>query len=72
MTLENEALTLALGDRYVLEREVGAGGSATVYLARDVRHRRPVAVKVLHPHPTTCCRGECGFLEARCGSLCRW
>jgi eukaryotic-like serine/threonine-protein kinase len=42
-------LTAALGDRYILEREIGAGGMATVYLARDVRHRRSVAVKVVRP-----------------------
>src|SRR5690349_5319422 len=37
----------ALADRYVLEREVGRGGMATVYLARDLRHERRVAVKLL-------------------------
>jgi Tol biopolymer transport system component/tRNA A-37 threonylcarbamoyl transferase component Bud32 len=42
-------LSAALADRYVLERELGAGGMATVYLAEDVRHRRKVAVKVLRP-----------------------
>jgi hypothetical protein len=36
-------------DRYVVEREIGAGGMATVYLARDVRHHRAVAIKVLKP-----------------------
>jgi eukaryotic-like serine/threonine-protein kinase len=44
-------LTLADGlrDRYVLERELGAGGMATVYLAQDVKHHRRVALKVLRP-----------------------
>jgi serine/threonine-protein kinase len=39
----------ALADRYAIDREIGAGGMATVYLARDLRHDRPVAVKVLNP-----------------------
>jgi serine/threonine protein kinase len=43
------ALEAALGASYTLERELGRGGMATVYLARDVRHRRSVAIKVLHP-----------------------
>jgi serine/threonine-protein kinase len=42
-------LSVALADRYVIEREVGAGGMATVYLAHDVRHDRKVALKVLRP-----------------------
>jgi eukaryotic-like serine/threonine-protein kinase len=37
-----------LADRYTLERELGRGGMATVYLAQDLRHDRPVALKVLH------------------------
>ena len=40
-------LTGALADRYRIEREVGQGGMATVYLAHDLRHDRKVAVKVL-------------------------
>ena len=39
----------ALGDRYTVERELGRGGMATVYLARDLKHDRYVALKVLHP-----------------------
>jgi hypothetical protein len=43
------AFSDAIHDRYVIEREIGAGGMANVYLARDVRHARSVAVKVLRP-----------------------
>ena len=42
-------LAQVLADRYELERQVGEGGMATVYLARDVRHGRKVAIKVLKP-----------------------
>jgi tRNA A-37 threonylcarbamoyl transferase component Bud32 len=38
-----------LAGRYVLKREIGRGGAATVYLAHDIRHERLVAIKVLHP-----------------------
>jgi serine/threonine-protein kinase len=40
-------LTTALADRYRIERELGAGGMATVYLAQDLKHDRKVALKVL-------------------------
>ncbi|HET7468769.1 MAG TPA: serine/threonine-protein kinase [Gemmatimonadales bacterium] len=43
------ALAEALSDRYALEREVGRGGMATVYLAREAAGGRPVAVKAMHP-----------------------
>ena len=49
MTEPLERLQAALSGRYQVEREIGAGGMATVYLARDVRHDRPVAIKVLNP-----------------------
>jgi len=44
-----ESLRGALADRYAVERELGRGGMATVYLARDLKHGRPVAIKVLRP-----------------------
>ena len=44
-----ERLAAALRDRYRIERELGAGGMATVYLAHDLKHHRPVALKVLRP-----------------------
>ncbi|HEY9384300.1 MAG TPA: WD40 repeat domain-containing serine/threonine protein kinase [Gemmatimonadales bacterium] len=43
------SLQTALADRYHLERELGAGGMATVYLAQDLKHDRQVALKVLKP-----------------------
>ncbi len=44
-----ERLREALADRYEVERELGRGGMATVYLARDLKHDRPVAIKVMRP-----------------------
>jgi len=44
-----EQLKQALGERYDVQREIGRGGMATVYVAQDRRHHRPVALKVLHP-----------------------
>jgi serine/threonine-protein kinase len=44
-----ERLKAALADRYLIEREIGSGGMATVYLAEDLKHHRQVAVKVLDP-----------------------
>ncbi len=44
-----DRLKTSLADRYTIERELGAGGMATVYLAQDVKHDRKVAIKVLRP-----------------------
>ena len=44
-----DLLNSALADRYRIERQIGQGGMATVYLARDIRHERRVALKVLNP-----------------------
>jgi Tol biopolymer transport system component len=47
--MSTDRLATALADRYRLERELGAGGMATVYLAEDLKHDRKVAIKVLKP-----------------------
>jgi serine/threonine protein kinase len=44
-----DQLSAALADRYLIARELGRGGIATVYLAHDLRHDRPVAIKALRP-----------------------
>ena len=44
-----DRLKTALADRYAIEEEIGAGGMAIVYLARDLKHERHVAIKVLRP-----------------------
>jgi serine/threonine protein kinase len=44
-----ERLKAALADRYRIDRKIGSGGMATVYLAQDLKHNRQVAVKVLNP-----------------------
>ncbi len=49
MTAPDLPLARALADRYRIERELGAGGMATVYLAEDLKHHRMVAIKVLKP-----------------------
>jgi serine/threonine protein kinase len=46
-------LITALSDRYAIQREIGSGGMATVYLADDLKHHRKVAVKVLRPDLAT-------------------
>src|SRR5256886_16448929 len=42
-------LQACLADRYSIDRAVGPGGMATVFLAADLKHHRPVPIKVLHP-----------------------
>jgi len=49
MTDQLDRLKTALADRYAIEREIGSGGMATVYLAEDLKHHRQVAIKVLRP-----------------------
>jgi hypothetical protein len=49
MSTVTDRLSAALADRYRIERELGAGGMATVYLAEDLKHDRKVAIKVLKP-----------------------
>ncbi|MGE5732970.1 MAG: serine/threonine-protein kinase, partial [Gemmatimonas sp.] len=54
----HEALSAAMADRYRIERELGHGGMATVYLAHDVKHDRKVALKVLKPELAAVLGGE--------------
>jgi len=49
MTTVVDRLSIALATRYTIEREIGRGGMATVYLAQDLKHDRTVAIKVLQP-----------------------
>jgi Protein kinase domain/WD40-like Beta Propeller Repeat len=65
MSTSLEQLTAALAGRYRIERELGAGGMATVYLARDVRHDREVALKVLRPDLSAVLGGERFLNEIR-------
>src|SRR5215831_18413941 len=51
-------LTAALADRYRIDRELGSGGMATVYLAQDLKHDRKVALKVLRPELAAMIGGE--------------
>jgi serine/threonine-protein kinase len=63
--VDPDQLTSALEDRYRIERELGAGGMATVYLAHDVKHDRKVALKVLKPELGAVLGGERFLSEIR-------
>ena len=65
MSDTSERLRVRLADRYRIERELGAGGMATVYLAHDLRHDRDVAIKVLHPELGAALGGERFLSEIR-------
>jgi serine/threonine-protein kinase len=58
VTTTFDRLATSLADRYRLERELGQGGMATVYLAADLKHDRKVAIKVLHPELSAVIGGE--------------
>ncbi len=61
----HERLRANLEGRYAIERELGRGGMATVFLGRDLRHERPVALKVLHPELGVSLGGERFLREIR-------
>jgi serine/threonine-protein kinase len=65
MTDAFERLTAALADRYTIERELGQGGMATVYLAHDIKHDRKVALKILRPELSAILGGERFLNEIR-------
>ena len=65
MTPPPDRLRAALADRYRIERELGVGGMATVYLAQDVKHDRKVAVKVLKPELAAVLGAERFVVEIR-------
>ncbi len=68
-------LNAALEGRYAIERELGEGGMATVYLARDLKHNRNVALKVLKPELAAVVGAERFLAESltlsRCCSVVR-
>jgi serine/threonine protein kinase len=60
-----DGLQQLLADRYRIDRELGRGGMATVYLAIDLRHDRPFALKVLHADLARSLGGERFLREIR-------
>ena len=65
MSVVQEQLSTSLAGRYRIERELGAGGMATVYLARDLRHDRQVALKVMNADVVAAVGGERFVQEIR-------
>ena len=65
MGSELDRLNSAMTGHYAIEKAIGAGGMATVYLARDLKHSRNVAVKVLHPDVAAAVGGERFLAEIR-------
>jgi serine/threonine protein kinase/Tol biopolymer transport system component len=65
LAVDAQRLADALADRYRIERELGAGGMATVYLARDLKHDRDVAIKVLKPELAAVLGGERFVVEIK-------
>src|SRR6266567_3331920 len=61
----NDALSQALAGRYRIEREIGRGGMAIVYLASDLKHQRPVALKLFRPEMSAQLGGERFLREIR-------
>ena len=58
-------LSTALADRYKIERHLGEGGMATVYLAEDLTHERKVAVQVLRPNSSPCSVPNASYWRSR-------
>jgi hypothetical protein len=71
MTEPVSRLQAALAERYRIERELGQGGTATVYLAEDLKHHRKVALKVLRPELAATLGPERFAREIEVAA-CRW
>ncbi len=70
MTEITVRLTTALANRYQIERHLGEGGMANVYLAHDLKHDRKVAVKVLRPELAAILGGERFLNEIKVMATC--